>query len=155
MDPNGGPGPETSSTPAPARPELAVGAVAVRDGHLLMIRRGHEPGAGLWSVPGGRVEAGETLHEAVVREVAEETGLAVEVGRYLGHVERIGGASGGPVPPYHFVILDFAVDVVGAAEPVAGDDADDAVWVPLTGLADVAVVPGLVAFLTDVGVLPD
>ena len=61
-----------------SRPEVAVGAIAVDAGRLLLVRRGHGPAAGLWSVPGGRVEPGEMLVEAVVRELAEETGLAGE-----------------------------------------------------------------------------
>ena len=150
MTPRAAPGPATGSPP---RPEVAVGAVAVRDGHLLMIRRGREPGAGLWSVPGGRVEPGETLREAVAREVAEETGLRVTVGAFLGHVERRGDRP----TPYHFVILDFAVTVEDDRAPTAGDDADAAAWVPLTELTDPdggrPVVAGLVAFLDDTGVL--
>ena len=58
----------------------AVGAIAIRDGALLLIRRGHAPSRGRWSLPGGRVEPGETAEQALVREVAEETGLVVEVG---------------------------------------------------------------------------
>ena len=72
-----------------------VGAVVTDEqGRLLMIKRGHEPGAGLWSIPGGRIEPGETDAEALVREMLEETGLTVEVGRLLGTVQRpgLGGA---------------------------------------------------------------
>ena len=72
------------------RPAVGVGAVARRDDDLLLVRRGHGPGAGSWSIPGGHVEMGETLHEALVREVAEETGLEVVVDRFLGWVERFG-----------------------------------------------------------------
>ncbi|MHB1924807.1 MAG: NUDIX domain-containing protein, partial [Acidimicrobiales bacterium] len=82
------------------RPEICVGAVVVDDERLLMIRRGHGPAAGEWSVPGGRVEVGETLAEAVVREVMEETGLEVVCDDLLGWVERISDED-------HFVILDF------------------------------------------------
>ena len=89
-------------------PLVAVGAVAVLDGSLLLVRRGRGPAAGEWSVPGGHVELGETLHVAVVREVLEETGLEVVVDRFLGWVERIGESP----DPYHFVILDFAVTVL-------------------------------------------
>ena len=137
----------------PPAPQVAVGAVAVRDGRLLMVRRGRPPGVGLWSVSGGRVEPGETLPEAVVREVAEETGLAVTVGAALGHVERRGDHP----EPYHFVILDFAVEIVGDPTPRAGDDADDVAWVPFAELVGSthrrAVVAGLVEFLVGVGVL--
>ena len=68
-------------------PEIAaVGAIAVRDGALLLIRRGHAPSRGRWSLPGGRVEPGETPQQALVREMAEETGLTVEVGELVGEV---------------------------------------------------------------------
>ena len=130
-----------------ARPELAVGAVVVRDDCLLVIRRGHGPGAGEWSVPGGRVEAGETLHEAVVREMWEETGLEVVVERFLGWVERLGD-------DHHFVILDFVVGLLDAeATAVAGDDAAEAAWVPLHELSEIRLVAGLHEFLTDHGVI--
>jgi mutator protein MutT len=132
------------------RPEVAVGAVAVDHDRLLLIRRGHGPGAGLWSVPGGRVEPGETLHEAVVREAMEETGLEVVVDRFLGYVERFGDEPA----PYHFVILDFAVTVLDPDQlPVAGDDAAEATWVPLTDLGDLRLVTGLYEFLGDQGIL--
>jgi ADP-ribose pyrophosphatase YjhB (NUDIX family) len=140
------------------RPEVAVGAVAVHDDRILLVRRGRGPAAGEWSVPGGRVEAGETLHEAVVREVAEETGLEVVVERFLGWVERIGppeGADGGAGDPrYHFVILDFVVDVLDPDQAaVPGDDAAEVAWVALPDLADVRLVAGLLDFLEDTGVV--
>ena len=128
------------------RLELCVGAVAVTDGALLLVRRGRGPGSGLWSVPGGRVEAGETVRQAVVREVAEETGLHTECGDLLGWAERIG-------PRHHFVILDFLVTVRGQRHPVAGDDAAEAGWFPLPSVSQLALVDGLAGFLRDHGVL--
>src|SRR5689334_22963356 len=106
-------------------PEVAVGAVALHEGRILLVRRGHGPAAGFWSVPGGRVEHGETLHEAVVREVAEETGLHVAVDGFLGWVERIADEPDGP----HFVILDFAVTAFDPDAPItAGDDSAEVMW---------------------------
>jgi 8-oxo-dGTP diphosphatase len=128
------------------RPEVAVGAVAVDAERLLCVRRGQGPGAGLWSVPGGRVETGETLHEAVVRETFEEPGIEVVVDRFLGFVERMSDEPHG----YHFVILDFAVTAFDPdREPVAGDDAEEARWVPLEQLAELRLVPGIYEFLRD------
>ncbi|HWC39744.1 MAG TPA: NUDIX domain-containing protein [Acidimicrobiales bacterium] len=128
------------------RPELCVGAVAVAEGALLLVRRGRGPGSGLWSVPGGRVEAGETVRQAVVREVAEETGLEADCGDLLGWAERIG-------PRHHFVILDFLVTVNDDRQPVAGDDAAEAGWFPLPLVARLALVDGLAGFLRDHGIL--
>ncbi len=128
------------------RPQVAVGAVAVDADRLLCVRRVHGPGAGLWSVPGGRVEPEESLHEAVVREVFEETGLEVIVDRFLGFVERMGREP----EPHHFVILDFEVSVLDADRaPRAGDDAVEAAWIPFAELADLRLVPGIYEFLRD------
>jgi ADP-ribose pyrophosphatase YjhB (NUDIX family) len=132
------------------RPEVAVGAVVLRDGQLLLVRRGHGPAAGEWSLPGGRVRLGEEVHEATVRETQEETGIDVVVERFLGWVERMGSDP----QPYHFVILDFAcVPVDPLQSPVAGDDAAEATWVALDQLDGLPLVQGLLEFLLDVGVM--
>jgi 8-oxo-dGTP diphosphatase len=128
------------------RPAVAVGAVVVVDGRLLLVRRGRGPAAGDWSVPGGRVEPGETLAEAVVRELAEETGLEGVCGELVGWVERIGD-------DHHFVILDFWATLLDEREPVAGDDAAEVAWVPLADVASWPVVEGLVEFLHQHGVI--
>lgn len=130
----------------PRRPETSVGAVVVRDDSILLIRRGRGPAQGSWSVPGGRVEWGETLQEAVVREVAEETAQAVVCGEYLGYVERISDDA-------HYVIHDFVATVVTDAPLVAGDDAAEAAWVPLTELTEINLVPGMLEFLADHGIV--
>jgi mutator protein MutT len=128
------------------RPQVCVGAVAVDDGRLLLVRRGRGPAQGEWSVPGGRVEPGETVGEAVVRELAEETGLEGLCGPLLGWVERIGD-------DHHHVILDFVVEVIGG-EAVAGDDAAEVAWVPLEDVAEMTnLVEGLAEFLHEHGVL--
>jgi 8-oxo-dGTP diphosphatase len=116
------------------------------DDRLLLIRRGRGPAAGEWSVPGGRVEAGETLAEAVVRELAEETGIEAVCDDMVGWVERI-------TEDHHFVILDFRVTVLDEGEPVAGDDAAEAMWVPLAEVAELRLVDGLAEFLHQHGIL--
>jgi ADP-ribose pyrophosphatase YjhB (NUDIX family) len=125
---------------------MCVGAVVVADDALLLVRRGRGPAQGRWSVPGGRVEPGETLAEAVVRELAEETGLEGVCGDFLGWVERIG-------PDHHFVILDFRVTVLETEAPVPGDDAAEVAWVPLVDVADHHLVDGLAEFLHDHGII--
>jgi 8-oxo-dGTP diphosphatase len=114
------------------QPVLCAGAV-VRDpsGRLLLVRRGRPPSAGLWSVPGGRVEPGETPAQAAVREVREETGLDVTVGDLLATVE-IGD----------FVVHDFAAEVLGG-ELRAGDDAADVRWCTFDEAALLPLTPGL------------
>ena len=131
------------------RVEACVGAVAVDDERILLIRRGHGPAAGEWSLPGGRVEGGETLAEAVVRELSEETGLEGVCEDLVGWVERIGG-------DHHFVILDFRVTVLDGPEaaPRAGGDAAEAAWVPLGEVSRLALTDGLAEFLHEHGILP-
>jgi 8-oxo-dGTP diphosphatase len=120
-----------------------VGALAYdAEGRLLLIRRRNEPGRGLWSVPGGRVEAGESDAEAVVREMAEETGLVVEPGALVGRVRR------GP-----FAIADYRCAVVGGTLR-AGDDATDARWCDAAGLTDMPLVPLLYDTLRQWDALP-
>ncbi len=126
--------------------ELCVGAVLVDDERLLMVRRAHAPARGLWSLPGGRVEVGEALPEAVLRELREETGVEGLCGDLLGWVERI-------EDDRHLVILDFVVTTLDPIEPRAGDDALEAEWVPLGEVGERALVPGLGEFLMDTGVI--
>ena len=121
-------------------PELCVGAVAVLDGKLLLIRRGHGPAAGRWSVPGGRVERDELLAEAVVREVLEETNLECVCGALVGWVERF-------PEDRHFVILDFEVTVLDPDAARAGSDAAEVAWVPLEEVSEWPLVDGLAEFL--------
>lgn len=125
-----------------------VGAV-IRDpaGRLLLIRRGHEPGAGLWSLPGGRIEPGETHQQAVVREVLEETGLSVECGRLLGTAEI-------PAPGRAVIEVSDYLAVVTEGLLAPGDDADDARWVTAAGLAALPLTDGLAGYLTAWGVYP-
>jgi 8-oxo-dGTP diphosphatase len=124
-----------------------VGAI-VKDerGRLLLIKRGHEPGKGLWSLPGGRVELGESDAEALVREMREETGLAVEPGSLVGRVQRPG--LGGAV----LDIRDYTATVTGGTLQ-AGDDAAGARWVTATELTVMPITDGLLDALIEWGVL--
>jgi len=127
-------------------PQLCVGAIAVDADRLLMIRRGHGPAAGQWSVPGGRVAPGELLAEAVVRELWEETAVEGVCGELVGWAERFDDDE-------HYVILDFRVAVLEATTPTAGDDAAEASWVPLSDVAELNLVDGLAEFLHEHGIL--
>jgi len=125
---------------------LAVGAVLVDHDRLLLVRRGRGPAQGRWAVPGGHVEAGESLAEAVTRELREETGLEGVCGRLLGVAERIDD-------DHHFVILDYEVTLVGSDEPVAGDDAAEAEWVDLHEVVDRDLAEGVAELLHDAGII--
>ena len=131
----------------PSRRIACVGAI-VRDqaGRLLLIQRGHDPEAGRWSLPGGRIEPGESDRQALVREMLEETGLTVEPGPLVGAVERPGPA--GTV----LDIRDYAVTVTGGTlRP--GDDAADARWVPPADVPEWPLTTGLAETLRSWGVL--
>ena len=131
--------------PVPRVP--CVGAI-VKDqaGRLLLIQRGHEPETGRWSLPGGRIEPGESNTQAVVRETREETGLQVTCGALVGSVERPGPR--GAV----LDIRDYSATVTGGTL-TAGDDAADARWVSPADLAGLSLTSGLAETLTAWGVL--
>jgi 8-oxo-dGTP diphosphatase len=110
----------------PAHPVVGVGAVVVRAGKVLLIKRGKAPLQGRWVIPGGRVELGETLEDAVIREVREETGLSVRprgVVLVFDHIDRVADRVS-----YHYVIVDYLCEDAGG-DPVAGSDAEAAVFV--------------------------
>jgi 8-oxo-dGTP diphosphatase len=121
---------------------VCAGAV-VRDetGRLLMVRRGHAPAMGTWSLPGGRVEPGETLDQAAAREVLEETGLIVEVGELIQTVSVFG-----------YLVHDFAATVIGGTL-AAGDDASDVRWCAIEDVPTMTLSPGLLDELRGMRVL--
>jgi 8-oxo-dGTP diphosphatase len=121
----------------PTRPIVAVGVV-IQEGHrIVLVRRGREPGKGLWTFPGGAIELGETAEEAVRREALEETGLEVRVAGVMAVVDSLERDERGQIR-YHYVIVDYAAHPTGGSLR-AGSDASDARWVGLADLEGLAL----------------
>jgi len=118
----------------PERPIVGVGAVVLNGDRVLLVKRGHEPLKGEWSLPGGVVEVGETLEAALVREVYEETALKIHVGPVVEVFERIHTAPDGRTE-FHFVIVDYLCHPAGGDAPTRGSDAEDVRWVEAADLA--------------------
>jgi 8-oxo-dGTP diphosphatase len=131
----------------PDRPYLAVSAAIIRDGHVLVVRRARAPARGVWTLPGGVVEAGETLEQAVVREVREETGLTIEPVALAGHREAIVREDGGRLLR-HFVILCFASRWI-SGEPVLNDELADARWLRPSEIKGLQTTEGLAAIIAE------
>jgi 8-oxo-dGTP diphosphatase len=123
----------------PERPWLGVGGLVFKDDQVLLIKRGREPGLGQWSIPGGMVDAGETVKEAVQREIQEETGLVVEVLDLVEVFERIIPNNQGRIQ-YHYVVLDYLCRVVGGRLE-ASSDAAEAFFTPISALEDLKLFP--------------
>lgn len=121
----------------PSRPQLAVSGAIFRDGKVLLVRRVRSPGQGLYSLPGGRVEFGESLHTALHREVDEETGLRIEILGFTGWREVLPAAGGG-----HYLIMSFAARWT-EREPVLNDEHDDFKWLEPDGIGELKVTGGL------------
>jgi ADP-ribose pyrophosphatase YjhB (NUDIX family) len=125
----------------PSRPYLAVSAAIIRDGKVLIVRRARPPARGVFTLPGGGVETGETLHEAVAREVLEETGLVIEPIALAGHREVIARDGDGKVER-HFVILPFAARWI-SGDVVLNEELAEAHWLKPTELAGLTTTEGL------------
>ena len=122
----------------PTHPQLAVSAAIFRDGRILLVRRARSPAEGFYSLPGGRVEFGESLHAALLREVDEETGLRIEIAGLAGWREVLPGDAGGG----HYLIMSFAARWT-AGEPRLNDELDDFKWLAPDALGDLTVTDGL------------
>ena len=135
----------------PQRPFLAVSAAIFRNGKVLVVRRARKPALNLYTLPGGAVEAGETLVEAAIREVREETSLSIEPVALAGHREVIARDDEGKVER-HFVILCFASRWL-AGEPVLSDELDDSRWVDPSELGNYRTTDGLAKIVTTAATL--
>lgn len=118
----------------PAAPIVAVGAVIVHQGRALLVRRAKAPALGAWVIPGGGVELGERVEDAVAREVCEECGIAIALGPLAAVVNRIDRDEAGRVR-FHYVIIDYFASYQ-SGDLAAGSDAADARWAPLGDLPD-------------------
>jgi ADP-ribose pyrophosphatase YjhB (NUDIX family) len=125
----------------PQRPYLAVSAAIIRDGKVLVVRRARQPALGIFTLPGGGVETGETLMQAVTREVREETSMDIEPVALAGHREAIVRDAQGRVER-HFVILCFAARWL-SGEPVLNEELDDARWLAPAALSSLRTTEGL------------
>ncbi len=126
-------------------PRPSCHAVILEGERILLVERGHEPYRGYWGMPGGAVELGETVAEALRREVLEETGLDVEVGALVTYRDAVARRTDGSYA-YHYVIMYHLARVTGGILR-AGDDAARAAWVPLADLPSFRLVPGLAQVL--------
>jgi 8-oxo-dGTP diphosphatase len=124
----------------PPRPVLGVGALLLDDRRVLLVERGREPLAGYWSLPGGAVETGERLEDALAREVFEETGLRVRADCIATVFERIMPDASGACE-YHYVLIDFYCTILDG-EPRPGDDSAQVAWFPVDSLAGLLLTEG-------------
>jgi 8-oxo-dGTP diphosphatase len=131
--------PEAIVREYPPVPLIGVGGIILNEGGVLLVRRGREPSAGQWSIPGGLVKVGETLRDAVAREVREETGLIVKTGALVEVLERIFRDDDGRVR-YHYVLADYLCRITGGTLS-AGSDADGVRWAQLDELEAIGVAP--------------
>jgi len=122
------------SSPSPERPIAATIAVVVRDQQVLLVRRANPPDQGMWGYPGGKIDAGETLAQAALRELHEETGISAEAIGVLTALDAFDRDAGGQVKR-HFILIAMLCRWKGG-EPVAGDDALEARWFPVAGLEE-------------------
>lgn len=133
------PTPDSSPIEYPLRPALAVGAVVFKENRVLLVKRGNPPARGVWAIPGGSVELGETLQKAAEREVLEETGIVIKAGEPIFSFESIHRDDKNRVR-FHYYIVDLAASYI-SGEPTPGDDALDAGWVSREALGRLNVNP--------------
>jgi 8-oxo-dGTP diphosphatase len=136
----------------PDHPRVGVGAVVLRQGRVLLVRRAAAPARDLWAIPGGGLKLGETLQEGAQREIMEETGIVISAGEPIFTCDSFVWDEDGRIR-FHYVIVDMAADYV-SGEAKAADDALDARWVSPEELRDLAVTKTTLKLLGQIGFLP-
>jgi len=132
----------------PLVPRVGVGAITIHEGRVLLVKRGAEPSRGLWAIPGGTLELGETLQECAAREILEETGITIKVGACIYVFDYFERDDGGKIK-FHFVIVDFAGEYI-SGEPKGEDDAEDARWLTPEELRKLPVAKNTMVALKEV-----
>ncbi len=135
----------------PVVPRTGVGAMVIKDGKILLVKRGVEPNKGLWAIPGGMLKLGETMRECAAREILEETGVIVAIGECVYVFDLIERDETGKIK-FHFVVVDFTALYV-AGEPKGADDAEEAGWFGSEELYDLSVSQNTLKALHSIGFL--
>ncbi|HEX3176032.1 MAG TPA: NUDIX hydrolase [Methylomirabilota bacterium] len=136
----------------PDYPRVGVGAIVLHEGRVLLVKRGHAPALGLWSVPGGLVDLGETTVAAARREVEEECGIKVRIGGLVGVLDRVTRDAGARVR-YHWVLVDYLAFPETDDTITAGSDAAEVRWVPIDEVERLPVTDGLLDMIRRAAVL--
>lgn len=135
----------------PTRPRVGAGAIVIHDEKILLVKRGADPGRGLWAIPGGTLQLGETLQACAAREILEETGIKVAVGECIYLFDLIERDEAGKIK-FHFVVVDFAALYV-EGEPKGADDAEEAGWFSPDELNNLPVSQNTLKALHSIGFL--
>ncbi len=133
----------------PPVPRVGVGAIVIHEGRILLVKRGIEPSRGLWAIPGGTLELGETMQECAAREILEETGITIKVGKCVYVFDFLERDDSGKIK-FHFVVVDFAGQYL-SGEPKGSDDAEDARWLKPEELNSLPVAKNTLAALKEIG----
>jgi len=133
----------------PLAPRVGIGAITIHEGRVLLVKRGAEPSRGLWAIPGGTLELGETMQECAAREILEETGITIKVGACIYVFDFMERDAEGKIK-FHFVIVDFAGEYV-SGEPKGADDADEARFVTPEELKELPVAKNTLKALKEIG----
>lgn len=135
----------------PPVPRVGVGAITIKDGKVLLVKRGIEPSKGLWAIPGGTLKLGETMEECAAREILEETGIKIKVGGCAYVFDFIEYDEKREIK-FHFVIVDFSADYI-EGKPKGADDALEARWLAPADVKKLSVAKNTIAALRSLGFL--